>query len=87
MCVCVCVVCVKVCVHSWSGCFVKLEQECPPRSEAARMCTASVPEDPVHNGVALFNRGVQGAFVDCDQVACATIYHANAFHVRTCMRW
>ena len=57
---------------------MKLEQECPPRSRAGRICTVSVPEDPVHNRVALFNRGFQGAFVDCDLLACATIYQANA---------
>ena len=69
---------VKVCVHSGSDCFVKLEQKCPPRSQAGRICTVSVPEDPVHNGVAVFNRGFQGAFVNCDLLACATIYHAHA---------
>ena len=79
MCVCVCVcVLVCVCVHFWNGCFVKLDQKFAPRSQAARICTVSVPKHTVRNGVALFNRGFQCAVVGCHPLAGATIYHANA---------
>ena len=36
---------------------VKLDQEFPPRSQAARIPTVSVPKDTVRNGLALFNAG------------------------------
>ena len=83
--VCVCVrvyvcVCVSrsVCISGVVVSAVKLDQEFPLRSQAARISTVSVPKDTVRNGLALFNTGFQCALVGCDALACAPIYHANA---------
>ena len=68
----------SVCISGVVVSTVKLDQEFPPRSQAARISTVSMPKHTVPNGVALFNGGLQCAFVWRDPLACATIYHANA---------
>ena len=81
LCVCVCVS-RSVCIAGAVVSTVKLDQELPPRSEAARISTVSMPKHTVRHGVALFNRGLQCAFSWCDLFAYLPC--KLSFNVRTC---